>query len=78
MVEALIHERVAKMMDRMGVKEGEVIQHSLMTKSIERAQVIYIFGNGQKNFVFYFASENRVLGYMSRVVFLVKSTFDVP
>ena len=31
-------ERVAKMMDRMGVKEGEVIQHSLMTKSIERAQ----------------------------------------
>ncbi|MGB2100607.1 MAG: preprotein translocase subunit SecA, partial [Flavobacteriaceae bacterium] len=30
-------ERVAKMMDRMGVKEGEVIQHSLMTKSIERA-----------------------------------------
>ena len=31
-------DRVAKMMDRMGVKEGEVIQHSLMTKSIERAQ----------------------------------------
>ena len=25
-------------MDRMGLKEGEVIQHSLMTKSIERAQ----------------------------------------
>ena len=31
-------ERVAKMMDRMGLKEGEVIQHSMMTKSIERAQ----------------------------------------
>ena len=31
-------DRVSKMMDRMGVKEGEVIQHSLMTKSIERAQ----------------------------------------
>ena len=31
-------ERVAKVMDRMGLKEGEVIQHSLMTKSIERAQ----------------------------------------
>src|SRR5690606_19564566 len=25
-------------MDRMGLKEGEVIQHSMMTKSIERAQ----------------------------------------
>lgn len=31
-------ERVAKMMDKMGLKEGEVIQHSMMTKSIERAQ----------------------------------------
>ncbi|RKS25467.1 preprotein translocase subunit SecA [Flavobacterium endophyticum] len=31
-------ERVAKVMDRLGLKEGEVIQHSMMTKSIERAQ----------------------------------------
>jgi preprotein translocase subunit SecA len=31
-------ERVAKVMDRMGLKEGEVIQHSMMTRSIERAQ----------------------------------------
>ena len=31
-------ERVAKIMDRLGLKEGEVIQHSMMTKSIERAQ----------------------------------------
>ena len=31
-------DRVAKMMDRMGHKEGEVIQHSMMTKTIERAQ----------------------------------------
>lgn len=31
-------DRVAKMMDRMGLEEGEVIQHSMMTKSIERAQ----------------------------------------
>jgi preprotein translocase subunit SecA len=31
-------ERVSKIMDRMGLKEGEVIQHSMMTKSIERAQ----------------------------------------
>jgi preprotein translocase subunit SecA len=31
-------ERIAKMMDRMGLKEGEVIQHSMISKSIERAQ----------------------------------------
>jgi preprotein translocase subunit SecA len=31
-------DRVAKMMDKMGHKEGEVIQHSMMTKTIERAQ----------------------------------------
>ena len=31
-------ERIAKVMDRMGHKEGEVIQHSMVTKSIERAQ----------------------------------------
>lgn len=31
-------ERIAKVMDTMGYKEGEVIQHSMITKSIERAQ----------------------------------------
>ncbi len=31
-------EKVAKMMDKMGLEEGEVIQHSWMSKSIERAQ----------------------------------------
>ncbi len=31
-------ERIAKVMDRMGLQEGEVIQHSMITKSIERAQ----------------------------------------
>jgi preprotein translocase subunit SecA len=31
-------ERIAGMMDRLGLKEGEVIQHSMITKSIERAQ----------------------------------------
>ena len=30
--------RIAKIMDRLGLKEGEVIQHSMITKSIERAQ----------------------------------------
>ena len=31
-------DRIAKMMDRIGLKEGEVIQHSMISKSIERAQ----------------------------------------
>ncbi len=31
-------ERIAGLMDKMGLKEGEVIQHSMVTKSIERAQ----------------------------------------
>jgi preprotein translocase subunit SecA len=31
-------ERVAKVMDRLGAEEGEVITHPWMTKSIERAQ----------------------------------------
>ena len=30
--------RIAAIMDKMGLKEGEVIQHSLVSKSIERAQ----------------------------------------
>ncbi|RJE70403.1 MULTISPECIES: preprotein translocase subunit SecA [Reichenbachiella] len=31
-------DRIAKIMDRLGLEEGEVIQHSMITKSIERAQ----------------------------------------
>jgi preprotein translocase subunit SecA len=31
-------DRLAKLMDRMGYKDGEVIQHSMVTNSIERAQ----------------------------------------
>lgn len=31
-------DRIAKFMDRMGYKEGEVIQHSMISNSIERAQ----------------------------------------
>ncbi len=31
-------DRIAKMMDSLGMKEGEVIQHSMITSSIERAQ----------------------------------------
>ncbi|HBX52143.1 MAG TPA: preprotein translocase subunit SecA [Bacteroidales bacterium] len=31
-------DRIARMMDRLGHKEGDMIQHSMITKSIERAQ----------------------------------------
>src|SRR6185312_9052944 len=31
-------ERIAALMDRMGYKEGEVIQHKMISSSIERAQ----------------------------------------
>ncbi|MCX6287476.1 MAG: preprotein translocase subunit SecA [Bacteroidetes bacterium] len=31
-------ERIARIMDSLGIKEGEEIQHSMITKSIERAQ----------------------------------------
>ncbi|NCB97924.1 MAG: preprotein translocase subunit SecA, partial [Bacteroidia bacterium] len=31
-------ERIAGMVDKMGMKEGEVLQHSMLSKSIERAQ----------------------------------------
>ncbi len=31
-------DRIAKLMDRMGIEEGEVIEHPMITRSIERAQ----------------------------------------
>jgi preprotein translocase subunit SecA len=31
-------DRIARLMDRMGLEEGEVIQHSMISSSIERAQ----------------------------------------
>lgn len=31
-------DKISKLMDRIGYQEGEVIQHSIITKSIERAQ----------------------------------------
>lgn len=31
-------DRIASVMDRLGIEEGEVIEHSMVTKSIERAQ----------------------------------------
>ena len=31
-------ERIARVMDKIGLQEGEVIQHSMITKTVERAQ----------------------------------------
>lgn len=31
-------ERISKMMDRMGFKEGEMLEHNMLSKSVERAQ----------------------------------------
>ncbi|PXV60976.1 preprotein translocase subunit SecA [Dysgonomonas alginatilytica] len=31
-------ERIASLMDRMGFKEGEVLEHNMLSKSVERAQ----------------------------------------
>ena len=31
-------DRISGVMDRLGLKDGEVIQHSMISKSIERAQ----------------------------------------
>ena len=31
-------DRIAPLMDRLGLQEGEVIQHSMITKQIEKAQ----------------------------------------
>ena len=33
-----LSDRISKVMDRLGLEEGEVITHSMVTKSIERAQ----------------------------------------
>ncbi len=48
-------DRIAKVMDRLGLEEGEVIQASMITKSIERAQKKVEENN--------FASRKRLLEY---------------
>ncbi len=48
-------DRIAKIMDRLGLKEGEVIEHSWITKSIENAQKKVEENN--------FASRKRLLEY---------------
>jgi len=60
-------DRIAKVMDRMGLKEGEVITHSLVTKSIERAQkkVEAMNFGGRKNIIEY----DDVMNYQREIVY---------
>ena len=38
MLYEVITERISGVMDRLGFQEGEMIEHSMISKSIERAQ----------------------------------------
>ncbi|MHB9147193.1 MAG: preprotein translocase subunit SecA [Candidatus Amoebophilus sp.] len=38
LIRLFISDRIAKIMDSLGLKEGEMIQHGMITRSIERAQ----------------------------------------
>ena len=60
-------DRIAKVMDRMGIKEGEVITHSMVTKSIERAQkkVEAMNFSGRKNIIEY----DDVMNYQREIVY---------
>ena len=60
-------DRIAKVMDRMGLKEGEVITHSLVTRSIERAQkkVEAMNFGGRKNIIEY----DDVMNYQREIVY---------
>ena len=60
-------ERIAKVMDRMGLKEGEVITHNLVTRSIERAQkkVEAMNFGGRKNIIEY----DDVMNYQREIVY---------
>ena len=60
-------ERIAKVMDRMGLQEGEVITHALVTRSIERAQkkVEAMNFGGRKNIIEY----DDVMNYQREIVY---------
>ena len=60
-------DKIAKVMDRMGLKEGEVITHSLVTRSIERAQkkVEAMNFGGRKNIIEY----DDVMNYQRDIVY---------
>ena len=60
-------DRISKVMDTMGIKEGEVITHSMVTKSIERAQKkieAMNFGS-RKNLIEY----DDVMNYQREIVY---------
>ena len=60
-------ERIAKVMDTLGIKEGEVITHAMITKSIERAQKKIEAMNfaSRKNIIEY----DDVMNYQREVVY---------
>ena len=60
-------DRIAKVMDRMGIKDGEVITHSMVTKSIERAQkkIEAMNFSGRKNIIEY----DDVMNYQREIVY---------
>ncbi len=60
-------DRISKVMDRLGIKEGEVITHSMVTKSIERAQkkIEAMNFGGRKNIIEY----DDVMNYQRDIVY---------
>ena len=60
-------DRISKVMDTLGIKEGEVITHSMITKSIERAQKKIEAMNfaSRKNIIEY----DDVMNYQREVVY---------
>ena len=60
-------DRIAKVMDRLGIQEGEVITHSMVTKSIERAQkkIEAMNFGGRKNIIEY----DDVMNYQRDIVY---------
>ena len=60
-------DRISKVMDTMGIKEGEVITHSMVTKSIERAQkkIEAMNFGARKNLIEY----DDVMNYQREIVY---------
>ncbi len=60
-------DRISKVMDTLGIKEGEVITHSMITKSIERAQkkIEAMNFSSRKNIIEY----DDVMNYQREVVY---------
>ncbi len=60
-------EKIAKVMDTMGIKDGEVITHSMVTRSIERAQkkIEAMNFGARKNLIEY----DDVMNYQREIVY---------